>query len=212
MERSTTELTIEYINEHPYIKRCLQKGIINYSSLARMIAKDLGIEKKTSNEAILIAARRFQEKLKKELNNEQKIRELLTHSEISIQNKMHVFILEKNSNLDVLEGLQKKIGQEGGISFVLEGSDNYTIIIQEKYASFVKSELDHKLIRSHQHCALINFKSPKEIEELTGVLAYLTSLFAENGVNIIEFLSCWRDTLFIVDAKDVQKALTFLNF
>lgn len=212
MERSTTEMTIEYINEHPYIKRCLQKGMINYSSLARIIAKDLDIEKKTSNEAILIAARRFQEKLKKELGNEQKIKVLLSNSEISVQNKMAVFILEKNSNLDVLEGLQKKISQEGGISFVLEGSDNYTIIIQERYASLIRIKLDHKLIKSHQHCALINFKSPKEIEEITGVLAYLTPLFAENGVNIIEFLSCWRDTLFIIDAKDVQKVLNFLNF
>jgi len=212
MNPSTTELTITYINEHPHVKRCLQKGIINYSSLARMIAKDLGIEKKTSNEAILIAARRFQEKLKKELNNEQKIRTLFAHSEMSIQNKMGVFILEKNSNLDVLDGLQKKISQEGGISFVLEGSDNYTIIIQEKYNSLIKTKLDHKIIKFHRQCALINFKSPKEIEEITGVLAYLTSLFAENGVNIIEFLSCWRDTLFIVDSKDVQKALTFLNF
>ena len=38
------------------------------------------------------------------------------------------------------------------------------------------------------------------------------NFLAENGVNILEFLSCWTDTLFIIDSKDVNKAITFLKF
>ena len=60
--KSTTELTIEYIQDRPFIKSCLKKGLINYSSLARLISSDLKIEKKSSMEAILVAARRFQAK------------------------------------------------------------------------------------------------------------------------------------------------------
>ncbi len=60
--------------------------------------------------------------------------------------------------------------------------------------------------------ALINFKTSKEIEGMIGVMSYLTSLFAENGVNILEFFSCWTDTLFVVDAKDITKTLGFLQF
>ena len=58
--KNTTELTHEYVHEHPHIKHCLKQGLINYSSLARFIAKELDIEKKTSKEAILIAAGRLE--------------------------------------------------------------------------------------------------------------------------------------------------------
>ncbi|MBI2662417.1 hypothetical protein HYX11_03080 [Candidatus Woesearchaeota archaeon] len=54
--------------------------------------------------------------------------------------------------------------------------------------------------------------SSKEIEQIVGVLSYLTSLFSENGVNIVEFLSCWTDTLFIINSADIPKTLPLLKF
>jgi aspartokinase len=212
MEKTTTELTNEYIKEHPAVKSCLKKGLINYSSLARLIAKELGIEKKTSKEAILIAARRFHEKLKKEISYETKIKDLLAESSIDIKNKIVVFILEKYINLDNIDEIQKTIRKEAGTFYILEGSDNYTIITQEKYSNLIEKKFKLKIIKRNTNLALINFISPKEVETMVGWLSYVTSLFAENGVNILEFLSCWKDTLFIIDSKDVNKAINFLKF
>ncbi|MBT3298287.1 ACT domain-containing protein [archaeon] len=212
MNKSTTELTVEYIQEHPYIKNCLKKNLINYSSLARLISKDLKIEKKSSKEAILIAARRFQYKLKAELNNEKKIKVILIKSEISIKNKIGVLILNKSTDLDYLIELQKNVKKEEGIMHVLEGTDNYTIITQERYILKLYEKFENNIIKSHENLVIIDFKSPEEIEKITGVISYLTSLFAENGVNILEFLSCWRDTIFVIDKKDINKAIDLLNF
>jgi len=36
-----TKLSEKYINEHPSIKDCVRKGLINYSSLTRQIASEL---------------------------------------------------------------------------------------------------------------------------------------------------------------------------
>ena len=212
MEKTTTEVTIEFIKEHPDIKSCLKKGLINYSSLSRMIAKELDIEKKTSKEAILIAARRFREKIKKEEVYEHRIRELLSKSEIELRNKIIVFILDKDFNPDFIDGFQKKIRKESGTFFLLEGSGNYTLITQEKYEAIIEPKLKNSIIQKTKNLALVNFKSPKEIEHIYGVVAYITSLFAENGVNILEFLSCWTDTLFIIKAEDANKTLSFLRF
>jgi len=212
MVKSTTELTEEYIREHPYIKNCLKKGLLNYSSLARLISKDLKIEKKSSKEAILIAARRFQDKLKKEVNNERKINMLLIKSEIEIKNKIDVLILKKIINVDDVIEFQKNVNKENGTMYVLEGTDNYTLITQEKYAQKLHKKFQRNTIKFHKDLAIIDFKSPEEIEKITGVVSYITSLFAENGVNILEFLSCWRDTIFVINKKDVNKAISFLNF
>lgn len=210
MKNTTTELTKEYIKEHPYIRSCLKKGLINYSALSRLIAKELNIEKKTSKEAILIAARRFREKLKKDVSHEKKIKELLAKSEIEIKNKIIVFIIGKNINFDSVEKIQRIIKKESGTFYILEGSGNYTIITQEKYSNLIESKFE--IIQKNKNLILINFKSPKEIEQMTGVISFLTSLFAENEVNIIELLSCWKDTFFIIESKDINKTINFLKF
>ena len=206
--QSTAEITSEYIKEHPEIKSCLKKGLINYSSLARLIAKELNIEKKTSMEAILIAARRFQDKLKKESSYEKRIKDLLSKSEIDIKNKMVVYIIDKNIDFNNLLIIQKKIREDYGTFYLVEGSDSYTLIIQEKFLGLVKA----RVIKKTSDLVLISIKSSKEIEDMPGVLSYIISLFAENGVNIEEHLSCWTDTLFVIKSSDVDKAIRFLKF
>ncbi|MFT4303686.1 MAG: ACT domain-containing protein [Candidatus Woesearchaeota archaeon] len=212
MEKNTAELTNSYINEHPYIKYCLKKNLINYSALARLISKELKIEKTSSKEAILVAARRVQTKLKKEIEYEKEINKILTKSEIEIKTKAVVFILEKSINIDLMNKLETTIKKESGFYYNLEGSDNYTIITQEKYSEEIENNNKNKIKKIKKNMILINIKSPKEIENIPGIIAYLTSLFGENNVNVYEFLSCWTDTIFIIDEKDLNKSINFLKF
>lgn len=212
MEKTTTEMTVEYIKEHPDIKSCLKKGLINYSSLSRYIAEDLGIQKKTSMEAILIAARRFKDKLSKDGATEKKIKDILKRSEVEVKNKIVVYILEKGIRIDDLDDIQKSSRKEYGTFFLLEGSDSLTIITQEKYSNQLDKMFKQDIIKKMDNLALVNFKTPKDIENIPGVTAYLTTLFAENNVNIIEMLSVWCDTVFVVNAKDLNKTMQFVVF
>lgn len=211
MNKTATETTNEYIKEHADIKSCLKKGLINYSSLARLISKELNIEKKTSKEAILIAARRFQERLKQEINYEKKIKNLLANSEIEVKNKVTILILKKNLDLDQIHDIEKFIKKDSGIFYLLEGSAHYSIITQDKYANQFQ-KFGKNIIVRHENQALINYKSPKDIEYVPGVVAYLTSLFTEHNVNITEIMSFWTDTLFIINNDDANKAMGFLKF
>jgi len=211
VEKSTTELTNEYIHNHPYIKHCLKQGLLNYSSLSRHIAKELKIEKKTSMEAILIAARRLEEKLKKEKSQEYKINKLLQDSEIQIKNKICTIILSKKINFNILLKIESEIKNNNNIYYLIEGNESYLLIIQEKYCEIIEKEIK-EIINIEKNLSLININSREDIEKIPGVIAYLTSLFAENEINIIEFLSCWKDTLFIVKNEDTQKIMTFLKF
>ncbi len=208
--KTTSELTSEYIQRHPCIKSCLKKDLINYSSLSRLISRELRIDKKTSKEAILVAARRFREKLKSEAFIEGKVHSLLSRSEIEVKNRIAVFILEKDIDWDGLDSIQKRARRENSMFYLLEGSDNHTLITSEKYAELVESK--GRIIKKTFNLALIKLISPKEVENTPGWVSYLTSLFAENGVNIQEFLSCWTDTLFVIKSQEIGKALAFLGF
>jgi aspartokinase len=207
-----TDQTIKYVNEHPDIKYCLKQGLINFSELARRIAKELDIEKEKPFEAIVIALRRYKERLEKDQENDIRIRQVLAKSEINIKNRIVVFILSKTIRPVTILEAENRVRKEQGLIYVLEGSESYIIITNEKYGQILDSKFRQYIIQKHRDLALISLITAKDIEKTRGVLAYLAGTFAENGVNIIEVLSCWTDTLFVIREQDLDKAVGFLKF
>jgi len=209
---TTAELTEKYLSEHPSIKDCLREGIVNYSKLSRKIAKELNIEKKTSLEAILIAARRYSEKLKTEKVREEKIIEILKQSELEIKNKIVVVIVKKSFVSENLIDIEKKIKKQDDVFYSIEGTKTYTIITSEKYLNDIKQKFANKIVKISKDQAMIIMKNPVGIEETTGFTAYLYSRFGEYGVNILETMSCWTDTIFVVSENDIATVMKFLKF
>jgi hypothetical protein len=209
---TTTELTEKYLSEHPSILDCLKNGIINYSKLSRKIAKDLDIEKKTSIEAILIACRRYEEKIKDKKILENKILNILKKSELEIKNKIIVCIVDKRKYLDKIINLEKKVQKNADTFYAVEGSKVFTIITSEKYVEDLKNLFSSSIIKISKNLAMITIKSPKELENTPGVNAYVYSRFREHEINIVEQMSCWTDTIVVIDEKDISIVMSFLKF
>ena len=212
MVKTTSELTTDYVKKHPAIISCLKKNLINYSSLSRFIAKELEIEKESSVEAILVALRRFQKKLEDNSKNDNRVIEILKNSEILLKNKITVLIYEKKNFLESIVEFQKKVHNLRGVFYTLEGTSTFTVITQEKYIKELKEICSSNIIKENNELALVRIESSEEIEDVPGVVAFLTYIFSENEINILEFISSWTDTLFIIDKKSVDKVLELLNF
>jgi len=208
----TSELTENYLSNHPSIKDCLREGLINYSKLSRKIARDLDIEKKTSIDAILIACRRYEEKIKDSKIREEKILEILRQSELEIKNKIIVAIIKKEINPEEFFKFEKRIKKQGDLFYLIEGTKTYTLISSEKYLEGIKDGFSNKIVKISKDQVMIIMKNPKGIEETTGFTAYLYSRFGEYGVNILETMSCWTDTIFVISENDISKAIKFLKF
>jgi len=209
---TTTELTEKYLSEHPSIKDCLREGIINYSKLSRKISRELEIEKKTSMEAILIACRRYETKIKKEKILEDKILNILRKSELEIKNKIIVCIIEKTKYLDKILEIQRKVQKKADTFYAIEGSKVFTIITSENYLENLESIFEKGIIKISSNFAMITLKSPKELENTPGVNAFVYSKFRENGINIIEQMSCWTDTIIVVSEDNIATVMQFLKF
>jgi aspartokinase len=63
----------------------------------------------------------------------------------------------------------------------------------------------------HDNCTMIVIHSPEELEATPGVVAFLATLLAEQNVNIVEFISCWTETILVVEKKDSLKAYEVLS-
>jgi len=209
---SITKLTENYILEHPSIKDCLKNGLINYSSLSRQIASELNLDLKKNFDAILIACRRFKRKLKKEEVFESKILKILKESKIEIKNKVIAVVLEKDIFFGDLLNLEKEIKKRKEIFRIIEGISAITIITTEDFIDLIKKYFKNEIVLENKNLAEITIKSPKDIETTPGTYAYLCSLFGENNINIVETLSCWTDTIFLVKEEDVGKVMGLLRF
>ncbi len=207
-----TKITEQYINEHPSIKDCVRKGLVNYSALTRRIVEEESLDLKDNFDAILIACRRYFRKIKKEKVLEDKIKDILKESKLEVKNKIFVALVEKNVFFNHVLELQKIIKDKGGIFHMIEGSTTITLITAEEFIGEVKKLFKSKIMKITGSLAEVTLKSSEDMEKTPGVIAYLTTLLSENGINIIETMSTWTDTLFVIDEKDIAKIMEVLKF
>ena len=204
-----TKLTERYISEHPSIKDCLKKDLVNYSALSREICDKLNIKK---FDAVLIACRRYFWKVRQEKLHEEEILALLKNCKIRIRNKIIVAIIEKPRDFEIFSGLQKKIKKEKGDFNLMEGEEVVTVVTNSQYLKNIKDLFKAKIIKSTENLVQITLIFDEKIETISGVVSYIYSLLAENGINILEEMSCWTDLMIVIDEKDMASAVKVLSF
>ena len=209
---NVTKITEDYIGEHPFVKDCLKRGLINYSSLTRQICRDLNLDAKANFDAILIACRRFYNKIKKEPTIEKKILDILKNSKLEVKNKINTIALEKSIFFSNLIDIEKEAKKSMETFHIIEGATAITIITSEDFGKKVKETFRNKVIKESKDLVEVVLKSPKLIETTAGVISYLYSLLGENDVNVYETLSCWTDTIFLIEEKDLSKVMDLLRF
>ena len=209
---NVTKLTEDYISEHPYVKDCLKKGLINYSSLTRQICSDLDLNLKKNFDAVLIACRRYFRKIKSEATTEKKIVDILKGSKIEVKNKINSIILEKNIVFSNLLELEKEAKRFMETFHIIEGTASITIITTDDFSKKVKQVFRNKTIKEYPDLVEVILKSPREIVTTAGVISYIYSLLGENDINVVDTLSSWTDTIFLVEEKDLSRVMEFLRF
>jgi hypothetical protein len=207
--KSIAELTREYIESRPSIKDCLAAGLVNYTELARRIMKELDLK---NEEAITVACRRYEMELEKREHQEE-IVALLEQSHLELKNKVGAVIARNTP--DVIRRLNEVIPRLMGEKTLLQtivGSQNITVITEEKRVPDIVAAVGKEdVVRQSVDLAQLAVKSPEKIEEVSGVVAYLSGALAERGVNIVEAFSCFTDTIFLVREPDVMRAYAILS-
>jgi len=179
-----------YLRNKPYLLEALEKGIVNLSELSRQIQQEL----KTGNtSAVKAALRRFAEEVQRhKQKREEKVLQVLKRSGMAVYDRKSVMITTKE--IDAKNAL--KVDLLDKHVYLLDRSD-----LPERVSTLVK----------HEDCTMIVVHSPEELENTPGVVAFLATLLAEQNVNIIEFISCWTETIMVVEKKDSLKAYEVLS-
>ena len=180
----------DHLKNKPYLLEALEKGIVNLSELSRQIQKEL---KTDDTSAIKAALRRYSEELQKhKQKREEKVLHLLKRSSIVVYDRKAVMITGK----EFTSKAGMKVDLLDKFVYLLDRND-----MPQRVNALIK----------HDNCTMIVIHSPEELEATPGVVAFLATLLAEQNVNIVEFISCWTETILVVEKKDSLKAYEVLS-
>ncbi len=180
---SVREQVEEFVEERPYIQHALAEEIVNYSALARKIETEI----EGGFEAAKIALRRYQEELKDQRKKRQeKITDILGETSIELK-----------SGFKVCKSQEK---HEAHLNAKTE--NGWTNIVKQSRACNGEKIEDQ---------IVITLRSPENLEDTPGVMAYICSLLAAREINITELISCREDSHLIINEEDATEAFQLLN-
>jgi len=176
--------TFAWIKKYPFLITALKKDLINFSSLARKIQKDLNIK---NFDAILVAIRRYQNQIKW-IENDKRIIEVLKQSQLNIKTGITVYSI-KQDELKILDNI-----------------DYYHLVQNgDKTEVVTDSELDSETLWKN---AVEVKVTSTDIETIPGVIAYITSALAERGINILKMYSFHGNIgYFVFEKKDLPSVI-----
>ena len=183
-----------YVKRRPYLKEVIREGVVNYSALARKISIE-AFGDETRENAVKMALFRLTKRMEElEGGIEGRILGLLKRSSMVIKSKVAVAISSRQ-----IEGIRP-------LSFAKSGR-HITYIIEQGELE----QLEKKPSRVEENLNLITIESPEELEEVPGVISYILGSLASEGINVVEFISCYTDTLLVVRQADTERAYSILS-
>ena len=206
MERISKRVS-EYLSSNPCAMESLQSAIVNYSSLARYLMKQL----KTQNfNAVLAAIKRYPER---NPSLESAYRSALIESRIEAFYSMtNLTVRNSVDNFVKVSRIYADIFGSGGKIRVVQGSQGIVMVIDKKNTPEVRKKFSSDEILSFRdNLAELVVISPLIIEKLRGYVAYISAILAINGINVYQVASFYNDVTYIMDEEYMDSAVRVMT-
>ncbi|MEM2376277.1 MAG: ACT domain-containing protein [Sulfolobales archaeon] len=211
---SVSNAVRKVITTHPSLLDCIKLGVVNYSSLARLLIDEVKKEGEFEDiniNAIKMSLIRFAELLRSKHTTDEVIRDVLAGTTIELQTDLKLVTLRKDILLSKLKEFMPMITQARFFQLT-QGTKTFTLVVSEdigkEVVKFFGNEFIEEVIENQSAIVLI---SPKEIITVPGVISYITSLLSWHGINITQVISCYVDTILILDRKDILRAYNLIE-
>ncbi|MEM2963069.1 MAG: hypothetical protein QXW70_01155 [Candidatus Anstonellales archaeon] len=180
-----------YLRARPILRRHLKDKIINCSSLAKLLALELYQNKKAH---VAIRAALLRESKKEDYFDkiEENALNVLKRSTIEVRTGLCVVISKAPLKVPVLAVSTSKSGI-------------MSVVDQENIANIRHYE---RLIKNVD---MITICSGKELESTPGVVSLILNTLAQEGINVVEVISCHYDTILVLSASDTERTFQLLR-
>lgn len=196
-----------YLDSKPAIRECLD--LINMSSLARRVSSDLKIDR---FDAVLAACRRYRA-TPRTTWREQSVRRVLRRSRLETRTRIAtVTVRYSYDNLVRLEKVVNELLPSNRLIRLIPTSQGIVLIVEDDtVAAVTKSISAGNILKVRKGLVELSVTSPESIEEVPGVMSFLASSLAAEGLNVLQVMSCYTDTILILEEKDLMGAFRILK-
>jgi hypothetical protein len=208
-ETSTARQVRRYLDGHPAIADAIRLGIGNYSAIARRIASELG---ESRTDAVIAACRRYPRGRGESLR-EAGVRRVLRKSRIETRTKVAAITLSQGADiLQRLGDVVEELLDENSLCRLIQVSQGTVVIVDEDSVLRVTKQLrGPQVVSVRKGLVELAVTSPESIEETPGLLTLLTGVLSAQSINIVEALSCYTDTIFLLEQEDLNPAMAVLT-
>jgi hypothetical protein len=208
---SVADETRRYIESRPSIRDCLRYDIVNFTALARRIRAETGL---ASQEAVEIACRRYRRQMQESSAQEEKLREVLRSSHMEI--RTHVAAITAKGDLEFLErlvlGTERILSKRDRLVQLFQGSGAVTILCDEEILGPILNVIPRAaLLDVERRLSAVSVRSTEDVLVTPRVLGFLAEAIGRAGINCVEMMSVYTDTLFVFRAPDAVRAFQILS-
>jgi len=190
------------LNKHVFLQEAVNHGIVSYNKLAADIKPEIEEElgKKVKNNAIVMALRRYSDKLEK-------------------KHKKPVFdyfreTLELSStSLDRIQSMYDQIDfKRGGIFNVIQGNYEVGVITNQRSKEQLLDLLsDEKVLNVVEDLVGISLSYTKDFMFTPGILYNVLRFLAWENINIVGIIMTQKELSIIVNRSDAMKCYNTLE-
>ena len=213
--KTISSVVEDYIKTKPYLSTALSQGIINLTSLSRIIKPDIEkiLKKNANNGAIVMSLKRISDNMEF----------VSTHKIIKTLNKIGD-ITVRSSLLDYNFKISPTF-LASQAKFLTEINDNkesfYTssrgvsecnIIISSNLKSFLEKCFEKEfLVNKYENLSSVSIKHPNENVSVPGIYYFIFQRLSWEGVNIREVISTSNEFTILVDEDYVNIAFKVIK-
>lgn len=199
----------EYIKSKPFLISALSQGIINLTSLSRIIKSEieLSLKKEVRYGAIVMALKRLSSEL--EFRTTYKIVKIIKDiGDITVRSSLIDYNFKvSDSLLSNQAKLLAKVDNKDDFYTSSRGVNECNIVVSKNLSSLVETILKEEFCISKQtNLSSISIKLPAENISIPGVYYFVFQRLSWEGINIYEVISTSNEFTILVNEEQVDKA------
>jgi len=207
---SISKVVRDLINSDLSLQCALARGYGNYSAIARMLKPDVerSLGREVKLESIITAVKRARVSYLPPTGNMARV---IANSVINLRTDIAKLSVEKTRR--TRRAIRRILADLHPESFVqiLEGVSAITLIFEQRIFDDVRGAFnDDEVLEEKRNLAAIMVHSPREIINTPGCTVAFYNPISRMHINIEETVSCYTDTIIVLDVKDVGRALSAL--
>lgn len=213
--KTISSIVEEYIKTKPFLSSALSQGIINLTSLSRLIKPEIEhqLGKEVKNGAIVMALKRLSSELEFRVTH-RVLKFVRNIGEITVRSSLNDYTFKVSETL--LKSQANFMSEIESLNTVFytssRGVNESNIVVSNEVSDLVKTFFKNEiLLEKQENLSSITVKLPKDNVNVPGIYYFIFQRLSWEGVNIYEVISTTNEFTILVNDEQVDKAFTVIK-